>query len=104
MSSFITSAPALKAEEIVASEALTVKTPVLSPPVHVNTPVQRMMAGSTLLQGIPMVDGITDDMLIPHTWSTCQHESFNLRVGPNYKKTRAKGPSPYPFYEPVGFE
>jgi hypothetical protein len=62
------------------------------------------LAGSTMLSGIPLFEGITDDMIIPHSWSSCDHESFHLRVGPNYKRNKAKAPSPYPFYEPVGFD
>lgn len=104
MSAFTTDAPTLKADGVVEAASLTVESPVASPPVPPCTASQRMMAGSTLLQGIPMFDGITDDMIIPHSWSTCQYESFNLRIGPNYKKSKAKGPSPYPFYEPVGFD
>jgi hypothetical protein len=62
------------------------------------------LAGSTMLSGIPLFEGITDDMIIPHSWSSCDHESFQLRVGPNYKRNKAKASSPYPFYEPAGFD
>ncbi len=62
------------------------------------------VAGSTMISGIPLFEGITDDMIIPHSWSYCDHESFQLRIGPNYKRNKAKAPSPYPFYEPVGYE
>lgn len=62
------------------------------------------LAGSSMLAGIPLFEGISDDMIIPQSWSSCDPESFQLRIGPNYKRTKAKAPSPYPFYEPVGFE
>lgn len=70
------------------------------------TPVDsdKFVAGSTMVSGIPMFEGITDDMIIPHSWSSCDHESFHLRIGPNYKRNKAKAPSPYPFYEPAGYE
>lgn len=63
-----------------------------------------LLAGSTVQPGMPHFDGITDDLILPHTWSTTQYDNFLLRVGPNYKKTKAKAPSPFPFYEPVGIE
>lgn len=37
-------------------------------------------------------------------WSQCEASSFNLRIGPNYKSTGAKAPSPNELYDLVGID
>jgi hypothetical protein len=38
----------------------------------------------------------TEDRETPtkHSWSCCDHNTFNLRIGPNYTQNLRKGPSP----------
>lgn len=37
-------------------------------------------------------------------WSPCEASSFNLRVGPDYVRTKCKGPSPPSLMDVVGVE
>jgi hypothetical protein len=45
-----------------------------------------------------------EDNRLPNTWSRCDPVSFKLRIGPNYDKSKQKGPSSDEFYEVVGVE
>ena len=40
----------------------------------------------------------------PHTWSHCDHNTFNVRVGPDYNRFKRKAPSPPPLYEPFAVD
>lgn len=46
------------------------------------------------------------DPLKIHTncWTYCDHASFSLRCGPNYKRNKTKTPSMKDFYEIIGVE
>jgi hypothetical protein len=64
----------------------------------------KIVAGSTFMRGVSYSSDLTPDLIIPHTWSSCDASSFQLRCGPNYKKNQKKAPSPPAFYELVGVE
>jgi hypothetical protein len=101
-------APPTETVNTESSTVVTTPTTPLPPPPQPQPPVQSVsnkpIAGWSFMQCIPNREGIPEDMVIPNSWSCCDHESFQLRVGPNYKRTNKKAPSPLAFYEPVGTE
>lgn len=61
-----------------------------------------LRAGSTMFK--IMGADFDEDTLIANSWSTCNAETFSLRIGPNYNKNKQKGPSPPSLYEVAGVE
>lgn len=59
-------------------------------------------AGTTMFK--LMGGDFDEDTLIANSWSSCNAETFSLRIGPNYNRNKQKGPSPTSFYEVAGVE
>lgn len=60
------------------------------------------VAGSSVNQ----LDDLSEEgkLSASQVWSQCEANSFNLRIGPNYKSTGAKAPSPNELYDLVGID
>ncbi len=60
------------------------------------------VAGSSVTE---LADLSEESMLeAAQKWSQCDASTFNLRIGPNYKSTGAKAPSPNELYDLVGID
>ena len=64
----------------------------------------KLTAGSTFPSFLNENDTCEGRIPSPNTWSLCDPNSFNLRVGPDYNKNKRKEPSSAPLMEIVGVE
>ena len=64
----------------------------------------RPTAGSTFPAFSNENDTCEGRIPYPNTWSSCDPNSFNLRVGPDYSKNKRKEPSSASLMEIVGVE
>ncbi len=75
-------------------------TPVLGPVAHRGSnplPVEKHIAGSTM-QRVGLNEAA------PHSWSPANASSFQVRIGPDYNKNKAKAPSGPSLYELVAVD
>ena len=69
----------------------------VTPPLQ---PMEVPVAGSSVPQNL--ADPSSELQSVAHTWSLLSGSAFNVRTGPNYKRTGQKVPPAEPLYKMVG--
>lgn len=65
---------------------------------------KKFIAGSSLNLAELTGEEVSSESLPGNSWSRVDSNTFQLRTGPDYQRTKAKAPSESAYYEMIGAE